>query len=298
MTPSMFDADIPFEVARAAHSRSRGSEAAARAELERYSATLAADFEEIGRLAREADSHVRGEVDRALADYRIGYRVRVIAFLISQAGRTVVAGSTRYPAPRIAEPSRLRAEEITSFRELKLAEIRRLVAGTSAAYDTGSLERLRAELSSSRDEFALMKKANAIVREYADSDRATQLAALDRIGVPEHEAHRILIKDHIGRVGYPELRLKNKYSEIGRLRARVVAAEVIKARGDVVIAGDHGRVHIADSEVKLQLSGRADKIVRQNLMAAGFIYRGGIWRSAWNPAAVDVARRVAGAVEG
>lgn len=295
MTPQVFDSDIPLEVARAAHSRSRGSEAAARSELERYSATLAADFAEIGELAKEQDPDVQRDIDRALDDYRTGYRVRVIAFLISQAGRAVVAGSTRYPAPRIAEPSRLRAEEITTYRELKLAEIRRLAAGTSAAYDVGPLDRLRVELSRSREEFTRMKAANAVLREHAESDRATQLTVLSRLGVPEHEAHRILIKDHLERVGYPELRLKNKYSEIARLRARVEAAELVAQRGDVVIDGDRGRVHIADSEVKLQLSGRADKVARQDLAAAGFTYRGGVWRSAWNTQAVDVARRIAGA---
>ncbi len=273
-------------------------------ELNEYASTLAADYESLR--AHTPTDEKRALLDTEFARYREGYRARTLAYLHSKARclSPMITGPSNFPVRRNQKRHdivRRRLEELVEFRKRALDAIRKALHPEwrpIMAGDADALDRLRRKIADLEKQIAIMKAANAAIRQKAKAGRETQIAAIlavDRLFTPETAA-RLLEPDWMGRVGYAPYVFQNRGAELRRLRARLATLERDKATPETILEGDNA-VRLEDSpgenRVRLFFPGKPDSSVRARLKSNGFPWAPslGCWQAYRNPRTLDVAKQ-------
>ncbi|MFH1186272.1 MAG: hypothetical protein V1755_14735 [Chloroflexota bacterium] len=299
-----FAADIPLQLAQDAHSGT-SMDPEKRAEMERdgYARTLAADHAII--LAMASGCEAQAEFTR----YREGYRRRYLAYLSSRARcmSTMIAGPSKFPAARQQKRGAVadkRMREVIEFRTRALAAIHRTLRpqdGPIMGGDADAADRLRAKIAEAEKRQELMTVNNATIRKYAKKGADAQVAALRLLGWTEATARKLLEKDELGRIGFPDFELKNNGANIRRLKERLVAVEQAKARPSTETEGAAARLEEcpAENRVRLWFPGKPAAEVRDRLKRAGFRWSPtiGAWQAYLNHHALAEGRSIAGVNE-
>lgn len=222
--------DIPWSLAKSAFlGTSHWPEQHARQAISDYASTMAADLASLRELAGTDD--LRAELEHQFAQYRMGYQIRMMAFLSSRSANvsTVILAPKTRPEPaavKLTWFAEVKAQELENYRDRALYAIREaLNPGGDRATPAKTLDDVVARLAVLEASQERMKSANVAIRAHK-GDSAAQFSVLLGQGVEEDLARKLCAPDYAGRTGYSERRIKNNYSEIARLRAR---ARVLRA---------------------------------------------------------------------
>lgn len=303
MTTEGYGADIPPELARAAHAgTSFDPERRGDQERAEYAATLERDLTNLMRLATTPEK--RNTLAAEFERYRGGLRARWLKTLSARSRclSTMIAGPSNFPARRMQKRSDVadrRWTELSEFRERALAAIRKALTPELAPImsgDADAVERLRAKIAKEEELHALMVRVNAAHKEFLKdpatleaSDLADSLKARIRAYVPAYswEPHP-----------FAPFELTNSGANIRRLKARLELVARAKAEPGSAAEGSAARVEDcpADNRVRVFFPGKPGEDVRSTLKGGGFRWTPtlGCWQAYRHPHTLALARRVAG----
>ncbi len=304
MKPADFIDDIPESSARAAHQwTSHVPEQRAAQERDEYAATLARDHATLAALADTDDK--RKNLEEHFAWYRAKYRERFTAWLAarSRCASTMITGGSGFNVrgnEKANASTDNRMRELTEFRTRALATIRKILrpeSGPIRLEDADAADRIDDKLAKLEAKQALMKAANAAIRAHAKTGTEAQVAALVALGLPELAAHKLLLPDFAGRIGFAGYELTNNAANIRRLKGRAVAVERVQAEPAAVTEGANARIEDvpAENRVRLFFPGKPEASVRQTLKSRGFRWAPsiGCWQAHRNPGSLATANAVA-----
>lgn len=316
MDTTTFTADIPLDLARAAHAgTSFTPERRGEQEIASYCAQLASDYALLEKYAN-TDAK-RATLDAEFARYRSGFRRRMLVYLGAR-GRclsSMITGPSNFPTARNEKRNRsadTKLDDLVEFRKRALAAIRKtltpelqpIMAGSSDA-----VERLQKEIAKLELMQSGMKQVNAAIRKHSKKGAAAQTAAVLAMAVRGDVAlvlpggpttvARLLEPDFLGRVGFPDYALKNNGANIRRLRERLAAVTTAKATPATETVSESGvrfEDSPADNRVRLFFPGKPADDVRAQLKANGFRWTPslGCWQAYRNHRALTHAAAVAG----
>jgi hypothetical protein len=303
-----FENDIPLQLATAAHAgTSFTPETRGASERAGYAATLALDYELLGKLADTPEKQAALEVE--FARYRTGYKRRTLAYLGARSAcmSTMITGASNFPVRRMAKRNGTadrRCEDLLEFRTRALAAIRKVLRPEDQPImsgDENALERLQAELSKGEKLQATMVATNAAIRREKKNGPEAQIRAMVALGLTEGQAKRLLEPDYMGRIGFADYETKNNGANLRRLKARIVQIESARSLPDTEIEGPHARLQDSpgDNRVRIYFPGKPPEDTRTRLKGAGFRWTPtlGCWQAYRNTNTHAVASAVAG-VEG
>lgn len=157
--------------------------------------------------------------------------------------------------------------------------------------DPDAPDKLRAKIEQLEHMQAVMKQANAIIRQ-APHNQYTEdkYAALVALGISERAAGKAFIPDFCGRIGFPAYALQNNNANIGRLRKRLAEIEsrpVTDPDAEPVTTEHHGFQVIENTEenrLQLVFPGKPSAEVRALLKSHGFRWApsAGAWQRQLN----------------
>lgn len=166
------------------------------------------------------------------------------------------------------------------------------------AGDSNALDRLRAEIASAEREQEKMRDANAAIRKHAKAGAEAQTAALVALGYTPGQASALLGRDDVGRVGFPDYKLRNNGANVRRMQERLVQLERAKATPAAEMQGTAARLEDDPpaNRVRLFFPGKPDAAVRDRLKGAGFRWTpsAGCWQAYRNHGTLAAARDIAG----
>lgn len=198
---------------------------------------------------------------------------------------------------------RLRADNLMrrGFEKFKRAQNQQQRAQAAASNraissdDPAAVIKLEAKLNEAIKAQETMKRLNRITRKAlrASDDHDTRVAlVVEEGGVTPENAERLLEGDYMGRVGFPDYRLKNNNANIRRMKARLdeLRAQAARAattnpqfehRGELVIERNH-----EDNRIRIIFPGKPDAHVRKLLKGHGFRWsrHNGAWQRHLNNA--------------
>lgn len=152
-------------------------------------------------------------------------------------------------------------------------------SGGISSDDPAALVKLRAELAQCERLQEHMKATNKAIRAHKTPEaRADALVAL---GMSETEAAQALKPDFMGRVGFPDYRLKNNGANARRIAARIAELERRRSADDVERAGNGYtyREDVNENRVMFEFAAKPAEAVRDILKNSGF--RWSPTRAAW-----------------
>mgnify|MGYP001607055605 CR=1 FL=1 len=300
-----YHADIPVELARAAHAgTSFVPEERAGQERAGYAETLAGDWERLSKLATTEEK--RRALVEEFARYREGYGRRYRAYLSSRSRclSTMIAGPSRFPVRRMEKRNAVadrRCSELIEFRVRALAAIRKALCPELApimAGDADAVERLQAKVAKAEQMQERMKATNAAIRKHAKAGPEAQVWALVALGFTEGTARKLLEPDFCKRIGFPSYELTNNGANIRRMKERLEAVSQAKATPATEQEGTAARVEDCPGEnrVKLFFPGKPDEATRETLKRGGFRWAPSecAWKAYRHQHTLDLARKVAG----
>lgn len=143
-------------------------------------------------------------------------------------------------------------------------------SGGISSDDPAALVKLRAELAQCERLQEHMKATNKAIR--LNKTPEARAAALVALGLSETEAAQALKPDFMGRVGFPDYRLKNNGANARRIAARIAELET-RRQGDDVERNGNGytyREDIDENRVMFEFPSKPADAVREILKGAGF----------------------------
>ena len=309
MTAADFAADIPFDVARAAHAgASFDPEKRAEQVRAEYAATLQADLDNLTKYAT-TDEKLAALVEE-FARYRAGYRRHYLGMLYSQSRvmSSMITGPSNFPTARNrkrGEAADKKTSALLEFRTRALAAIHKTLTPELAPImsgDADALTRLKDKLAKLEARQVLMVAANKAIRKHTKAGADAQVAALVALGVAEPIARELLKPDFVGRVGFADYETKNNGAEIRRLKERLGTVETAQDMPDTTTEGTAARVEDcpAENRVRLFFPGKPAPAVCDMLSSRGFRWAPSLrcWSAYRNDRALAVAREVAGVQPG
>ncbi|MDP2659894.1 MAG: hypothetical protein Q8R28_04110 [Dehalococcoidia bacterium] len=138
--------------------------------------------------------------------------------------------------------------------------------------DSDAVARLQEKVAKLEEFQETMVAANKIVRskKLTDDQRVERIVA--ELGLKESTARKLLEKDDLGRIGFPDYALTNNNSEIRRLKGRIEELQRKRAQETTEITGEKGHIvdNVEDNRVQLFFDDKPDKEFREHLTADGW----------------------------
>ena len=275
---------LPYDRARAAHgATSHVPEKRAEQEMRGF----VEHVEGVARGLAEAagdDPEKRKRAAEMLAEYRDGYRKRLLAKLDAQS-RTMsamVVGPAKFPTrrnqKRQATEDRRREELLEWSKKRRRRMVNEIDPQTISSDRDDAVDLLKEKLADHERLHKRMKAANRIVRsKKLSADEKVAKLGTD-LGMAESAARALLEPDFAGRVGYAPYQLTNNNATIKRLRERIanVEREQSSPTTEHEFDGgmDDGGVTITDdaesNRIMLRFDGKPDAEMRAKLKSHGF----------------------------
>lgn len=171
-------------------------------------------------------------------------------------------------------------------------------SGGISSDDPAALVKLRAEHAQAEQLQKTMKDTNKVIRAHKTPE--ARAAALVALGMSDSQAAALLKPDFMGRIGFPDYRLKNNGANIRRIAGRIAELETRRQAEDVehVGRGYTYREDVDENRVMFEFPGKPAAAVRDILKNSGFRWSPsrGAWvrqlnnAGRWN--AQDAARRI------
>jgi hypothetical protein len=295
--------DIPFDLARAAHSgTSFVPEDRARQEQEDYARTLNGDFDVLFKLATTEEK--RDTLLEEFERYRAGYRERFLAYLCSRSRclSSMITGPSRFPTARNEKRNGVadrRSSDLIEFRERALKAIRRTLCPEEAPImsgDADAVEWLQAKIIEAEAVQDRMVRVNAAWRKLV-KDPAT----LDAQGLSsqDKELVRLFKPEHSWDKGpFAGFEITNNGANVRRMKERLEHLVQVKATPETVQEGTAARMEDCPPEnrVRLFFPGKPDLKVRETLKHGGFRWAPslGCWQGYRNQNTLELAMKTAG----
>lgn len=300
-----FATDIPFDLARRAHSGTSFSpEDRARSEIAGYAANLARELAELSKLATTPEK--QATLAAEFLRYRQAFCGRYLEMLQakSRCMSTMITGGSGFPVRRqrkLSDIADKRTKELIEFRTRALAAIRKALTPELApimAGDVDAVPRLDAKVQRAEADLALMKAANAAIRKHAKAGAEAQIAALVELGIAAAVAARLLERDELGRIGFADYQIRNLAANLRRMKGRTEVIQQAQLTPATGRQGSRARLEdaTADNRVRLFFPGKPDDATRSRLKSAGFRWAPslGCWSAYRNTSSLAVAEREAG----
>ena len=152
-------------------------------------------------------------------------------------------------------------------------------SGGISSDDPAALVKLRAEHAQAERLQQTMKDTNKVIR--AHKTHEARAAALVALGMSESQAAALLKPDFMGRIGFPDYRLKNNGANVRRIAGRIAEIEARRQADDVERAGNGYtyREDVDENRVMFEFPSKPADEVRDILKKAGF--RWSPSRAAW-----------------
>lgn len=310
MTKDQFINDIPLDLAIRAHSGiSWVPEKRGDSTREGYAEELAKDYTDLLALTVN-HPEMRGTLDTEFARYREGYKQRFTAYLHSNSRcvSAMISGPSNFPARRMEKRNNIahkRLNELVEYRNRALGAIKRALQPwlrPVMAGDSDAIQRLQAKIADAEAVQERMKACNAAIRKHAKEGKEAQVKALFYLGIDEPRAYKLLQPDFCGRIGFADFELTNNNANIRRMKQRLEGIERNHNTRDTEQAGDNATYHDcpAENRIRLFFPGKPDERVRSRLKSSGFRWTPtlGCWQAYRNPNTLEVARAVAGVLDG
>ena len=214
-------------------------------EREGYAQTLAADYENLSKIADTDEK--RAALETEFARYRAGYRQHYVGMLASKSRcfSTMIAGPSNFPVRRQQKYSgwadnKLKA--LLEFRERALRAIRKVLCPEDRPIrsgDSDAASRLKVEIEIVERVQEIMRTVNGAIRRHAKDGPEKQIAACVTAGLTEAQAREILgpgARDVVlvqfegrrcfaSRAGFASSSMTNNAANIRRLKDRLVVVE-------------------------------------------------------------------------
>lgn len=261
-------------------------------------------------LSKIADTPERKEI---LANewerYRDGYLAKTKAHLHakSRVMSSMITGPARFPVARnqkANDTADKRREELLEFdRRAQSAIIKKLRPDVQPIKigDTGAADAIGTKLKRHEDAQEKMKEANKIIR--SGKDVNGRLLAL---GLTEDSVANILKPDYMGRIGFPDYRIKNNGAEIRRLKERLEQQKKRETEELHVESGDRpasfpfegGAVHLDydDNRIRIKHDEKPPREMIEKLKSNGFRWSpsNGAWQRQLTESAKQAATNLVG----
>lgn len=220
-------------------------------------------------------------------------------------GQPILVGhhSERRHRRDLAKADRAMRKSIDARERSKELAARAAAVGSGgvSSDDPEAVQKLRAQLVKHERDQEQMKRANEAIRKHAKAGAIAQVAALTKLGYSEATARKLLQKDFVGRIGFPDWALTNNNKNIQRIKKRIAeltARDAAPERAAVAGEVDGVAYEIVENRkanrVQIRFATEPSKAVRERLRAAGFNFsraEGNAWQRKLSPGAWYHAQR-------
>jgi hypothetical protein len=280
---SDYRADIPLDVARAAHmGTSHVPDTRANQERDDYQRWLEHAKETLEKYATTPEA--KAEVVQLFTAYRAGYRQHFLSHLQAKSRTlsSMIAGPSNFNVSRARKSSDAadrRTREMLDWRAKALNDAVKQLGKTSIQATGGPLADLERRVEERKRFQETAKEINKICRSKAsDSEKVARMQAL---GASLQDAKSYLEPDFAGRLGVPDYKLSNNRAELKRLEARLESERGKQALVDMP-ATEHafpasdlfpaGYVELLPDEDRLRVRfpGRVSRDAYEEMKAHGF----------------------------
>ena len=315
---------IPRDVAYNAHRNSSFvPETRASQRQEEFAGTMQTAYDELLLLADTDEK--KAALAREWPEFVAKSKRAYIVSLQSQ-GRvasSMITGPARFPVERNRKRNETAHKKSVAYLDQvrkgkdAIAKVLRPESATVKIGDQGTGSVLTKKLADREKLQETMKQANAIIRKHVDAKQTNRNGVVYKLGksfesvskdleaVGVHLSHHeeLLKPDYMGRVGFPDFKIKNNGAEIRRLKGQLDSQANFEAESESVggskeVKFSSGVVHLDydDNRIRIIHDSKPSPEVISKLKQAGF--RWSPTNKAWQRQLTNAAKHAAHAITG
>lgn len=271
---------VDENLARQSHAgTSFDPEVRAEQEIERFVAIVRGVYDD---LKRYADSDVqKSALQDEMERFQAGFAKKWNDLLASHSRiiSPMITGPANFPVQSNQRKMRSyenKAGELTQWRKTSVNSIKRKLKEMGVEAEGGEIQSIRNKIESAQKLQTIMTDANKIVRKKNIDDDGKVRLVVEKTGMSEGEAKKLLTPDFANRLGFAPFQLGNNNANIRRLKDRIVELERRDAMSTADIQFTGGKI-VNNTEldrVQIVFDGKPGPDMIKKLKGSG-------WR--WSP---------------